>query len=147
MWTVSDPQETKETQGVFKIGTVVKYTVTGWDDEGQFTVQRRFSEFYELWESLVSRWPGCYVPGIPEKELINNKSLVFVEKRRLLLERFMREVAKYRYLVNSFEFKIFTRNESGEVQTLLSKLPEQSPGQILDKYRNIFSNINEEVDE
>jgi len=71
----------------------------------------------------------------------------FIEKRRLLLERFMREIAKYSYLVNSFEFKIFTRNESGEVTNLLSKLPAQSPLQILVKYREIFPMINEDVDE
>lgn len=55
---------------------------------------------------------------------MNNKQENFVEKRRLLLERFMREAAKYKYLVNSFEFKIFTRNSEGEVTTLLSKLPK-----------------------
>jgi len=43
---VSEPIEVKETEGLLKIGTVVKYTVTGWDDEDEFQVQRRFNEFY-----------------------------------------------------------------------------------------------------
>jgi sorting nexin-1/2 len=49
----------------------VKYTVTGIDDEGEFTEKRRFREFHALSIVLRTRWPGCYVPAIPEKKLLN----------------------------------------------------------------------------
>lgn len=48
----------------------IKYTVTGVDDEGEFKEQRRFREFHALSVVLRTRWPGCYVPSIPEKKVV-----------------------------------------------------------------------------
>lgn len=126
----------KETSGL-KIGTVIKYTVRGVDDEGEFEVVRRFKEFYQLHASLNERWPGCYIPGVPPKSAFDNKIENFIEKRRAMLERFMQELSKYKYLVHSPEFKMFARQE-GEIDSALQKLPRQTPTQILDKYRLIF---------
>jgi hypothetical protein len=53
-----------------KIGGHVKYSVTGVDDEGEFTDVRRFREFHALGQVLRTRWPGCYVPSIPEKKVV-----------------------------------------------------------------------------
>lgn len=50
----------------------------------------------------------------------------FVEERRGLLERFLREIAKYEVLISSKEFEIFSRGE-GEVDKQLDLLPAQSP--------------------
>ena len=58
---------------------------------------------------LNDRWPGCYVPAIPEKQAIGDKEQGFIEERRLLLERFIRECAKYEFIIESKEFKIFSR--------------------------------------
>ena len=128
LFTVKDPVLEKDTDGMIKFGMVHKYVVTGVDDEGEFRVVRRYKEFAQLHESLIERWPGCFVPGVPPKDPINNKNADFVEKRRQLLERYMKELSRYRYLVNSFEFKIFTRNEDKEITDLLKKLPKQTPG-------------------
>jgi hypothetical protein len=96
--------------------------VLGQDSEGKFEVLRRFKEFEALSKTLVERWPGCYIPCIPEKAF-DNKDNEFVELRRSLLERFLRECSKYEYLLESKEFKIFTRGV-GEVQDQLYKLPK-----------------------
>lgn len=53
-----------------KVGSTVKYTVQGNDSQGPFEVQRRFNEFNALRLALTERWPGCYVPYIPEKAMI-----------------------------------------------------------------------------
>jgi hypothetical protein len=71
---------------------------------------------------LNERWPGCYVPAIPEKQMLGDKEDGFVEERRQLLERFIRECAKYEFLIESKEFKIFT-HQNGEVTDILEKLP------------------------
>jgi len=49
---------------------------------------------------------------------VNKDGLEFVEERRLLLERFMKELAKYDYIVFSKEFKIFARG-NGEIDKVL----------------------------
>jgi hypothetical protein len=131
-----------ETSGL-KVGSVIKYTVTGTDSEGRFEIQRRYNEFLALNNALNERWPGCYVPAIPEKQIIGDKEEGFVEERRQLLERFIRECAKYESLIESKEFKIFAR-QAGEINEQMERLPKQSPSQILDKYRLNFPKIQEE---
>lgn len=51
----------------------VVYTVKGSDSHGPFEVLRRFSEFYALKETLNARWPGCFVPPVPEKKAVGKK--------------------------------------------------------------------------
>jgi len=46
------------------------YNIKGYDKLGQFDVYRRFSEFYALKELLAVRWPGCFIPSIPAKEIV-----------------------------------------------------------------------------
>lgn len=94
-----------------KVGSNIKYSVEGVDDEGDFSVVRRYREFNALAQVLRIRWPGCYVPSIPEKKFLNDKNEEFIEERRSLLERFMKEIAKYDYIVFSKEFKLFARGQ------------------------------------
>lgn len=96
-------------QSGLKIGSVVKYTVVGQDSEGRFEIQRRYNEFFSLHIVLNDRWPGAYVPAIPEKQMIGDKEPGFIEERRQLLERFIRECAKFEFIIESKEFKIFSR--------------------------------------
>jgi hypothetical protein len=125
-----------------KVGGNVKYTVSGVDDEGEFSAVRRFREFHALATTLKNRWPGCYVPSIPEKKIINkNSDDVFIEERRSLLERFTKEIAKYDYIVFSKEFKVFARGK-GEIDKVLFAMPRQTPMQVLEKYR-----LNFQIDE
>ena len=78
-----DPRVSKFTvTNPVKVGGHFKYTVTGVDDEGEFNQQRRFREFNALSQILRMRWPGCYVPAIPEKKLVNNSDSEFLEDRR-----------------------------------------------------------------
>jgi len=64
--------------------------------------------------------------------------------RRALFERFIREMAKFPYLIESKEFQIFAR-DSGEVDKKLLSLPKQQPMQILEKFRLNFK-IDEDQD-
>lgn len=129
-----------------KVQGHVKYSVTGVDFDGEFNDVRRFREFHALADVLRIRWPGCYIPSIPEKKMNqNNNDDKFVEERRELLERFMREIAKYDYIIFSKEFKVFARGK-GEIDKVLYALPKQTPMQVLEKYRLNFK-IDEEQDE
>lgn len=143
-----------------KVGSVVKYSVTGQDSEGRFETQRRFNEFFTLRKVLNERWPGCYIPCIPEKKAVNvdlsksnpmewklagNQDGKFIEERRALLERFLRELAKYDFIIESKEFRIFSRGV-GEIDEALTKLPKQSALAILEKYRLNFK-IDEDQDQ
>ncbi len=105
MFTVRDP---------VKVGKITKYTVTGRDAQGEWTCQRRFNEFQALSTGLLERWPGCFIPAIPEKialtidmsnmKMQNNDDAEFVEGRRILLEQFIRQLSHFDYLLESKEF-------------------------------------------
>jgi hypothetical protein len=120
-----------------KIQGHIKYTVQGEDATGPFEEVRRYKEFFALRNMMLQRWPGAYIPAIPEKKVIGNKDDDFVEERRSLLERFMKEVCKYDYLIFSQEFAIFARDK-GDVEKALSQLPRQTPMMILEKFKLNF---------
>jgi hypothetical protein len=120
---------------------------------------RRFNEFHALRTSLVERWPGCYIPCIPEKKALavdtsgsnmsdwsvgSTKEAAFIETRRALFERFIREIAAFDYLIESQEFQLFA-HQGGEVDKPLKALPTQSPLMILEKYRLSFA-VDEDVE-
>lgn len=100
--------------------------MSGVDSDGPFEEARRFSEFFAFKEALTARWPGVYIPAIPEKKMMGNKDEKFIEERRALLERFMKEIAKQEYLVQSREFRVFTR-ERGDIEKILTSMTRQSP--------------------
>ena len=120
-----------------KSSGTIKYTVTGVDEDGSFIEVRRFREFYALYLALQTRWPGCYIPSLPEKKMVGKDDEKFIEERRILLERFMKDIAKHEYIQKSSEFKVFTRSK-GEVDKFLEKMQKQTPMELLTKYRQSF---------
>ena len=142
---VEDPRVKKfEVTNPAKVGGVNKYEVRGVDEEGDFTTIRRYREFDALAQVIKNRWPGIYVPSIPEKKFMQDKNNEFIEERRTLLERFMKECAKFDYIVFSKEFKLFARG-NGEVDKVLLSLSKQTPMQVLEKYRLNFK-LDEDQD-
>ena len=53
-----------------KVSGHIKYTITGEDAEGMFVEVRRYREFFALRNILASRWPGVFIPALPEKSLV-----------------------------------------------------------------------------
>ena len=47
--------------------------------QGDFNTVRRYSDFDHLRSTLFARWPGCYIPSLPEKKFIGNEDSVFIE--------------------------------------------------------------------
>ena len=52
-----------------KIAGQLRYLVKGIDTDGDFMENRRFSEFIALRNALSLRWPGIYIPALPEKKI------------------------------------------------------------------------------
>lgn len=50
------------------------YEISGYDKLGFFSgIQKRYSNFYSLYEMLSSRFQGLYIPNIPPKKIIGGK--------------------------------------------------------------------------
>ena len=67
-----------------------------------------------------------------------------MEERRSLLERFLKELARFDFLTDSKEFHIFAR-EKGEIDKVLTTLMKQTPLEVLEKFRINFK-VDENVD-
>lgn len=48
----------------------VVYCIKGSDKDSPFEVYRRYSNFAVLRVALVKRWPGCFIPPLPEKKTL-----------------------------------------------------------------------------
>lgn len=85
------------------------YHITGSDKNGTIDVFRRFNEFYKMRVALVKRFPGCFIPSIPEKaiSLIDDE---VANKRMRYLDDFLKRVAKLTHLYNSEEFQALLRS-------------------------------------
>ena len=44
--------------------------ISGMDRSGSFEIRRRFNDFYLLREGLLKKFPGIYIPPVPEKKVI-----------------------------------------------------------------------------
>ena len=99
-FTVSNPQTS---------GGHTVYEVAGFDKQGEWSGKRRYNEFYCLHQAMTARWGGTLIATIPPKKAYGNKDLKFINERRFYLERFLRKMAKFEFLINSEEFLIFSR--------------------------------------
>lgn len=115
-FTCTDPQ--------IKSGHVV-YKCRGVDKDGAWEGERRYREFHRLHEELVKRWPGIPVPQIPPKKNFGNKDVKFINERRFYLERFLKKMASFEFVLNSEEFKCFSR-PAGDIDKQLTGLPKQT---------------------
>lgn len=65
----------------------------------------------------------------------------FIIERRYYLERFLRKIAKYDFLLNSEEFLLFSR-PNGDIEKMLSKIPKIPTQTIIERIRKV-TEINE----
>jgi sorting nexin-1/2 len=65
------------------------YKVTGRDNEGYFTGNRRYNEFYLLRQVLALNFPGIFVPPVPGKKFVGNKDFKFILERRYYLGKIL----------------------------------------------------------
>lgn len=84
------------------------------------------------------------IPKIPTKKAIGNKEVKFIYERKFYLERFLRKCAKFDFLINSEEFRIFARPASGDVEKMLERLPRVPYGTMIERTREV-TNIQERL--
>ena len=113
----------------------IVYDVKGVDSQGVFECKRRYNEFDALHEQLTKRWPGILIPQIPKKKAIGNKDRVYLMERRFYLERFIRNLAKFDFIVESPEFQIWARPQGGDVSSGLKKMPKLTPEQLYERVK------------
>ena len=115
-------------------GGHIVYKCRGADNQGQWEGERRYNNFFNLREKLEQRWPGIPIPQLPPKKVLGSKGLKFINERRFYLERFLKKMATFPFLVNSNEFQAFSRPQI-EVDKAISGLPKPQIPEIVDRMR------------
>lgn len=123
-------------------GGHIVYEVTGKDKQGEWSVKRRYNEFYVLRDSLKQRFPSVPIPLVPPKKSLGNKDLVFLQERRYYLERFLRKLARFDFIIESQEFQLFSRPNGIDVEKGLNRLPKLGAGSMYDRMKE-WSDIND----
>ena len=131
------------------IGSFISYTLNGTDITEKMS--RRYSDFFALYEKLVQRWPGVYIPKIPPKIMTKTTSKKTIKIRLRLLNRFCLNLSKIDYLYNSEETNIFKGN-SQDIANLINKLPELSLEEIvkrmmIESFQKLVENALEKRDQ
>ena len=125
------------------IGSYISYTLTGKDIN--IKVSRRYSDFNYLYDELVQRWPGVYIPRIPPKVYTKNTDKEKVKRRMRLLNRFCLQLSSIPYLYNCEETNLF-KSVSDDVTNQIYYLSELSIEQILERMKKAFPDYDEDYD-
>ena len=125
------------------VGSYIAYTLDGTDLTEQLV--RRYSDFFSLYEKLLQRWPGIYIPRIPPKKITGNQDPNMIKTRMRLLNRFCLNLSNIDYLYKAEETTIF-KNNIPEVANSINKLPELSYGDLLSRMKEAFPEFNENYD-
>ncbi|KAI9478003.1 MAG: hypothetical protein EXX96DRAFT_569234 [Benjaminiella poitrasii] len=96
----------------------VVYTIKIIDNEEK--VKRRYSEFESFRKSLVKLYPTTVIPPIPEKHSFSDYAIYqkqkddsfMIEKRKRMLERFLKKIASHPVLNQEHVFHRFLDSES-----------------------------------
>ena len=86
-------------------------------------VNRRFSDFEWLSQTLINKYPGYIIPELPEKNFLasmNFEKSEFIEARRRDLEDFLEKLLDHRYLRNAEEVRAFILDDEKVKENVFS---------------------------
>lgn len=67
---------------------------------------------------------------------MGNKDIIFLQERRFYLERFMRKLSQYDFIINSEEFLLFSRPQGLDVEKSMAKMVKMSSNQLYERLRD-----------
>jgi len=119
------------------------YVIKGFDDQGVLEVSRRYSDFVKVRGVLVSRWPGCYIPPLPTKNLLNNLEPAFIKERREGLDLFLQKMATVPFLYHSTEFQTFIRYSGADLSREWKVYQKVSYEEMVARYASTFQHLSQ----
>ena len=135
---VCDPEYTKE-----GVKGHTRYKLNG--SRVPETLIRKYKDFHSLRKKLVERWPGVYIPNLPHKKKVGNKSKKIVSMRLKMINRFLKKLSKLDYLFNSEEMDLFLQNTSSVTKTL-EGIKLENYEDLLKKYSLAFTDYDDNFD-
>ena len=125
------------------VGSYISYTLNV--TNATEPLERRYSDFFALYEKLLQRWKGIYIPRIPPKKITGNLDPILIKTRMRLLNRFCLNLSNIEYLYKAEEANIF-RSNIPEVANAINKLPELNYTEMLNRMKEAFPKFKESYD-
>ena len=131
------------------------YPQQGKDADGNFKIVRTIKEFYMLYDTLIAKWPGIYIPPVPPTSIYEEIETIryiiegekdnrFFNERRYFIQQFFCKVPLFPFIVKSRELQYFLRGK-GDYSQFINSLQSERPTDILTKYKVEFK-IKEDND-
>ena len=135
---IDNPKKMEKT-----VGSYIAYTMDGTDVTEKLI--RRYSDFFALYEKLLKRWPGIYVPRIPPKKITGNTDPNIIKTRMRLLNKFCLNISNIEYLYKADETNIF-RSNVPDVANAINKMADLSLSEIAGRMKEAFPEYNQHYD-
>jgi len=145
---ICDPQKESDGSTFYTTYLVKSRTTLDIYSKSENTVRHRFTDFINLNNALISAYPSCIIPPLPEKKVIESFitgdrfSPEFTERRRRLLEVYMQRIARHPVIQNSEVLKNFL--ESTDMSRAIEQVKNDNNTMldgISDSIVNSFSKI------
>lgn len=67
---------------------------------------------------MKQRWPGCFIPAVPDKNAIAKNDEQVILNRERFLNDFVRKIAKLPYLYYAEEFQTLIRSKDQDISVV-----------------------------
>ena len=89
----------------------VSYIIKTADSSGKYECARLYSEFCSLRKILTKKWPGIYIPPIPNKPILSKFSSKSVTIYKKQIEYFLVYITRFVFLYSTDEFQFFVKSK------------------------------------
>lgn len=114
---------------------------------GVVVSMRRYSDFKWLRDSLCSQFPGMFIPPLPPKKLFGNFDEMFVEERRVDLERFLNRVELIHPFHSNLAYTMFLCRPEASFKDGCKEVEAGIPSTVQEKtaiLANLYPDLNSE---
>lgn len=127
---ISDPIYKREGLSGF-----TSYTLQG--EKLPEPISKRFRDFEALRKKLVENWPGVFIPNLTQIKTESKKDRDIVGMRWYIMNRFLKQLSKIDYLMNSDEMELFCQKASNVAKNF-DAIKEESYEELFKKYESVF---------
>lgn len=121
----------------------VKYTLEGYLDNREFSVERRYKEFLAFRKLLIKNWPGLFIPPIPPKKDLGNLEESFITLRKKFLQQFFNRISTAPHLSSSYETRVFLESKNKNYLDLPFEIYFKTSQCIYDYYSHYFEFLHD----
>lgn len=110
----------------------VRYKITVSTDKNaypnrEYSIYRRYNQFYWLYNELSFQFPGVIIPGLPEKNYVDHFTDELIESRMRGLEKFIKRIENHPCLSESTLLRNFLTTDEETLRIFMEEANASKP--------------------